>query len=184
MNMTEKTEQLIIIFFIFAFAGWIIELVFRSIYERQFVNPGFHKGPWLPLYGLAGVIIYLVSGMFAGYSILVRMFFYFILCTVLEFLAGIFLLKAFNKQYWDYSINRFNIMGLICPLYSCGWVIISIIVELFILQRVANLAAFIPTDILPKADAVLLSIFLIDFLVSSGLIDKKYYYKIRGRIGR
>jgi uncharacterized membrane protein len=36
--------------------GWVIEVLFRRyVSAKKWVNPGFMKGPWLPLYGF-GVI--------------------------------------------------------------------------------------------------------------------------------
>ncbi len=104
-------EKSIFIFFVFSFTGWLIELVFHSVYERRPVNPGFHFGPWLPIYGFCGVVIYLVAGSLSGYSIPLRMLFYFILCTSVEFFAGLFLEKLF----------RTNGSGIILPTGSTLW---------------------------------------------------------------
>ena len=112
------------------------------------------------------------------------MVFYFFLCSSFEFLAGVFLQRVVHKQYWDYSENRFNIMGLICPLYSFGWVAISILVEIFILPGMKDFVSALPAEGLLRADSMLVLLFTVDFLISSGLFSKKYYYKIRGRFQR
>ena len=174
-------SQLVFIFLIFSFTGWLIELVFRSLYERRLVNPGFHKGPWLPLYGLCGSAIYLVSGSIGSDSILIRIFIYYTLCTSFEFVAGIFLLRVFKRRYWDYSSNRLNFMGLVCPLYSAAWVLISLIVDAFIIPVIQPVTAAIPTSLLTKADVFLMAVFLIDFMVSSGIISNVGLRSLRDR---
>lgn len=173
-------EQLVLIFFLFSFAGWIIEFCFRSIYEKKPVNPGFHLGPWLPLYGFVGIVILFVSEKFTGDFLLIRIFFYLVLCTAFEFFAGVFLERAFHRRYWDYSHNRLNVKGLICPLYSVAWVLISLIVEVFILPQVReNLSAITPEMIL-MADTVLLFIFIADFIYSSGIIGSRSIARLKG----
>ncbi|MBI9105734.1 MAG: putative ABC transporter permease [Spirochaetales bacterium] len=163
-----NTER-IYIFFVFSFIGWVIELIFRSVYEKRLVNPGFHKGPWLPLYGITGLMIVFVSSLLGQQSLFIRMVFYFILSTAVELAAGVFLELGFDKRYWDYSENRFNIMGYICPLYSCGWVLICLIVEFFLLGRLVELIRAIPEDILFRIDFLLLLVFSADFFISSGI---------------
>lgn len=167
------STETIMLYFLFAFTGWVIELIFRSVYEKKPVNPGFHKGPWLPVYGLTGLIIVLVAGSFEGQSIVLKMVFYFVLSSGLELAAGIFLEKAFNRRYWDYRENRFNIRGYICPLYSCAWVLICLVVEYFLLGRMIGLIRMIPDTILARIDAMLLIVFTADFLVSSGIWQEK-----------
>ena len=171
--------RLIFVFFIFSFTGWIIELVYRSIYERRLVNPGFHKGPWLPLYGLSGSLIYLFSEGMAAEPMIVRILFYYLSCTAFEFIAGIFLEKVFHRRYWDYSSNRLNIMGLICPLYSAAWIIISIVVDEFIIPVVQLSTSVISASLMTKIDALLLALFLADFLVSSGIIKENRHNRLK-----
>jgi uncharacterized membrane protein len=36
--------------------------------------------------------------------------------TLLEYIAGLFLLKVANIRLWDYSMMWGNVNGLICPL--------------------------------------------------------------------
>ncbi|MDC7227854.1 MAG: putative ABC transporter permease [Spirochaetales bacterium] len=172
-------DDLVLIFFVFAVLGWLIEVAFRSIYLRHPVNPGFHKGPWLPLYGSAGSVNYLVSSNLSSYPLMLRMLFYLVLCTAFEFLAGVFLEKVFHKRYWDYSEHRFNIRGLVCPVYSIGWVVISVIVELFILPEMQSLIVLIPDNMLLRTDLVLISVFGVDFMFSSGIASRERFNRLR-----
>ncbi|HAK46756.1 MAG TPA: hypothetical protein DCO79_12675 [Spirochaeta sp.] len=175
--------QIVLIFFIFAFMGWIIEFVFRAFDEKHIGNPGLLKGPWLPVYGLTGVIIFLVSGILADHSILLRMLFYLILCTAFEFIAGEFLGKIFHKRLWDYSNYKYNLRGLICPAYSAGWVLIAVLVELFILPEINSAIILLsPSDIL-KAIVPLISVFTVDFLISSGIASREHFNRLKDLIG-
>ena len=172
-------EQLVLVFFIFSSTGWFIELCFRSVYERKPVNPGFHRGPWLPLYGSAGLVIFLVSSSLAGSPLYVRLIFYFVLCTAFEFLAGIFLEVIYHRRYWDYSANRFNIRGLVCPLYSFAWVLISVFVEYFIMPVLMSGLTEIDHRMLVLLDSALLAVFTVDFLFSSGILSRDNYRRLK-----
>lgn len=44
-----------------------------------------------------------------------------VLITFVEFLVGIIVNRVFQMDVWDYSAQRGNIAGQICPLYSILW---------------------------------------------------------------
>ena len=52
--------RLLWIFFIYSFAGWVIETTLAIIKQKRFVNRGVLHGPWLPIYGCGGVLILVV----------------------------------------------------------------------------------------------------------------------------
>ena len=43
--------QIVFIFYLGSTFGWTIELFFRRIVHKEWVNPGFLIGPYLPIYG-------------------------------------------------------------------------------------------------------------------------------------
>ena len=53
----ETVINYILIFFSYAFAGWIIEVTLKLIQYRRFINRGFLAGPWLPIYGFGALLI-------------------------------------------------------------------------------------------------------------------------------
>ena len=58
MKKIEKLRNLMIYFISFAFIGWIYEVALFLIEDHIFVNRGFLYGPWLPVYGFGGIVIY------------------------------------------------------------------------------------------------------------------------------
>ena len=42
----------ILLFFIYSFAGWLMEVITVSIGQKKLVSRGFLIGPYLPIYGL------------------------------------------------------------------------------------------------------------------------------------
>lgn len=46
--------------------------------------------------------------------------------TAVEFIIGYIVNYHLNWNVWDYSSLPFNIMGLVCPLYTALWFVLSI----------------------------------------------------------
>ena len=63
--------NLIIMFFIFCFVGWVWEVSLAFISEGMFVNRGTLHGPWLPIYGTGGVIILVLLKKLLGILLVV-----------------------------------------------------------------------------------------------------------------
>ena len=45
--------------------------------------------------------------------------------TALEYIAGLMSLKVMHLRLWDYSHCWGNIQGLICPLFTFFWGVLS-----------------------------------------------------------
>ena len=56
-NMLIEIEKYIALFFIYSFAGWLMETVQISIRQKKFVNRGFLIGPYCPIYGCGVLLI-------------------------------------------------------------------------------------------------------------------------------
>ena len=59
MILGYSIYELLWLFFIYAFFGWCIEVVFCGLNEGHFINRGFLNGPVCPIYGVGGVIVVL-----------------------------------------------------------------------------------------------------------------------------
>ena len=59
-NLLEKVKKIMIYFICFSFIGWIYEVAIFIIEDHIFVNRGVLYGPWLPVYGFGGSIIFLL----------------------------------------------------------------------------------------------------------------------------
>ena len=122
------------LFFIGSVLGWVLELLYRNLTQRgkKWVNPGFCTGPYLPIYGFGLCVLYLLASL-EQYSLIadpiwnkVVLFIAMALgMTAIEYAAGIFCLKYLKVRLWDYSEFRWNIQGIICPLFSFFWAILG-----------------------------------------------------------
>ncbi|MDM8534957.1 putative ABC transporter permease [Clostridiaceae bacterium HSG29] len=106
--------------------GWILELFYRRYFgkAKDWINPGFLSGPYLPIYGTGVSVLYIVSDLNINFAIKIILFAIF--TTLIEYITGLFFLKYYNARLWDYSNLKFNINGLVSPLYSFFWTILSL----------------------------------------------------------
>ena len=147
------------LFFIGSCLGWCMELLFRRFVSknnprRNWINPGFLAGPYLPLYGfglwgmyeVSHVIKLLVTG-----NIFIDVFIIFlimaIIMTIIEFIAGLIFVKGMNVKLWDYSGEKFNIKGVICLKFTVIWGVLGSVYYFTINTRVENWVAFCTSDI-------------------------------------
>ena len=122
------------LFFVGSVIGWVLELLHRNLTscQRQWINPGFCRGPYLPIYGFGLCALYLLASL-EQYSLTGSPFWNKLLLfaamalgmTLIEYVAGIFCLKYLKVRLWDYSNQKGNIQGVICPLFSLFWAILG-----------------------------------------------------------
>ena len=118
-------EQILFMFFIFCNYGWIQESIIESLYHKRVINRGFLKGPYIPIYGIGGMIMLLVCLPFKenGFAV------YFVgllSCTVLEYFVGWLMETLFHKQFWDYSMLRLTYKNRISLVSSLFWGLLSL----------------------------------------------------------
>lgn len=105
--------------------GWLIELFYVSIVDKKrLINPGFLSGPYIPIYGFSFSFLYIISSI--NIDLYIKIPIFVLGVTLVEFLGGLFFLKIFKLRLWNYQNNKFNILGLICPLFSFYWLLISL----------------------------------------------------------
>ncbi len=111
--------------------GWILELFFRRfVSQKKWMNPGFLTGPYLPIYGSGVVVLYAISNVPLGitsqaWDIVIRILIIGVGMTLIEFIAGLIFIKGLKIKLWDYSNQKGNIMGIICPQFSLIWIAVG-----------------------------------------------------------
>ena len=123
----EYFYDLLFYFMIYSFAGWCGEVVFATIRHGKFVNRGMLHGAYCPIYGF-GLIIVIVCLTPIKDSWLLLFVGSAVLTTVLEFITGFVLDKIFGRRWWDYSDQKFNIGGYICPQFTIVWGIACLLI--------------------------------------------------------
>lgn len=151
-------------FFLYGFLGWVLEVAFFGVTERQFVNRGFLNGPICPIYGVGGTVVILCLTPLKG-SFPLLFIGSVIVTSLLEWLTGYVLEKIYHIRWWDYSDKKFNLGGYICPQFSFYWGIACTALMYFIhpmlydsvifkLSGTIKLAAIIPLAAVFVADII------------------------------
>jgi len=162
-------NQLLAFFFLFSILGWLLETLYRSVSQGRLLNPGFLKGPVVPLYGNAGVFIMITIVFTQNETILTRLLIYFTAITIMEFVTGEVMLRLFKRRYWDYTDNALNVRGHVCLPFSITWAILSLIFEKTLYPLSMMLAGLIDGQQLMLINGVGILILQADFIYSAGI---------------
>lgn len=150
---------------IYSFFGWIIESIYKSILEKQFVNSGFLKGPFCPIYGIAAIFIIITLSSLKD-RIMLLFIVSVIMLSIWEYIVGVFLEKVFKQKYWDYSENKFNLHGRICLKNSIYWGILGVIFIQFVHPFISEKVSLIPIEILFYIILILYVIIISDTIIT------------------
>lgn len=103
----------VLLFFIYSFCGWILEVICKFMSHHKFINRGFFIGPYCPIYGFGAIFITFLLKRYLNdaFTLFVMTM---LLCSILEYATSYFLEKIFKTRWWDYSSYRFHINGRIC----------------------------------------------------------------------
>lgn len=157
--------QWLFFFYFYCFFGWCFESTYVSAKSKKWINRGFMRGPFLPLYGSGGIMMLVVSAPFKENLLLT----YLAGCvgaTVLEYVTGVAMEKIFKVRYWDYSYKKFHFQGHICLSSSLAWGGLTIFMTHFA-HHYVELAVFsISSEVLLILTGVITLIVAIDFTLS------------------
>lgn len=157
--------NLLTYFLIYSFLGWCIESVFKSICTRKLVNSGFLYGPFCPIYGCGAIIMYIFLDDVSSKPF-ITFCLGFVVLSIWEYLVGVFLEKVFNRKYWDYSNNKFNLQGRVCLLNSIFWGILGVLFIDVIHPFVTGLLSNVDDSIIFYSDICIAFIMFIDMIAS------------------
>ena len=143
----EKILSIFFAFTIFSILGWVIEVVYRSIREGRFINPGLLKGPYLILYGTAALVLMASVSFIHEYNIIVKILCYFVITTGLELISGFNAQRFFNVRLWDYADQRFQFKGHICLKFSIYWVLLAFAFEYLLLPIYLDLTSWLSLSV-------------------------------------
>lgn len=157
--------QWLLFFYVYCFIGWCIESTYVSLHKKKWVNRGFMRGPFLPIYGSGAIMMLFVSRPFQENLILVFLA-GMVGATVLEYVTGVCMEALFKVRYWDYSDKRFNFKGHICAGSSLAWGFLTIVMTRVIHRPVEYAVLGIPFSILQPLLFVLTLLFVTDLTLS------------------
>lgn len=172
----------VFIFGMGAMFGWGLEVIYRHVAdpEKRWFNPGFCVGPWLPIYGIGLLTVFLVTYLekiLPIENIALKRIVLFVLMslimTLIELIGGEILLKYFNLRLWDYSNEKFNYKGFICLKFSIFWGLLSAGYYFLIHPLVYDACLWLSKNLIfCFFVGMFMSLFITDFIYSGHLVAK------------
>lgn len=163
--MHYTVDQLVILFFFYSFVGWAWETVYCSLKEKKFQYRGFLYGPYCPVYGFA-VTVVLMATQNSGRRWWEIFLIGFVVATVFEYVASVFLQVCFHLKLWDYSNLWGNIQGRVAPAISLFWGVAVDVLVLFIQPPVMRLVEWIHVNSGGLAASVIIAVMGTDTIIT------------------
>ena len=156
--------SLILIFFCMSFIGWFWEVSSHVILYHSFANRGVLHGPWLPIYGVGGLLILILLKKFREKPA-VEFVLAVILCGVVEYFTGLVLeLTHDGQRWWDYTGFFLNLHGRICAEGLLAFGIGGMIIVYFVAPFLDNYFRKVKLQIIIPVCVALMVIFISDQL--------------------
>lgn len=167
--MLKQVQIYFLLFFIYSFLGWGMEVLNTLRVEKKFVNRGFLVGPYCPIYGYGVLLITLLLKKYQN-DIVVTFIFSILICGLLEYITSYMLEKIFHARWWDYSKRKFNINGRVCLRNLLVFGILGCFIIYVSNPFFINLLNKLPNNALNIITAFLLICNIIDTVISSKVI--------------
>lgn len=162
---------LFLLFMMYSFLGWSLEVICKLIEKRKFINRGFLIGPVCPIYGFGAILITVLLDKYKD-DIIVLFIMAMVIASLLEYFTSYIMEKLFKARWWDYSERKFNLNGRICGenavLFGLGGLFIIYIVQ----PLVSIFINSINVTILNYLTCLFFIIYITDTILSFKIINK------------
>ena len=166
-NTGYSIIQLLQLFAVYSFIGWLVDNVYCLIKDRHRFDRGILKGPYMPIYGVMMIISLLVAHQLEedlAYMIMIL----FVIATAVELFAGILIHLVSSNRYWNYTGRFLNLHGYTCFHHSLKVTLLLAGSLVLVNPILMSFLAITP----PWIDLVFLIVFYICFISDS--IDAIY----------
>ena len=167
--MIDTLRNYVLLFMIYSFIGWVVEIIINLFNKKKFVNRGFLIGPCLPIYGFGSIGIIIFLSKYSNDFITVFCM-GTVLCCVLEYFTSYIMEQLFRARWWDYSNKKFNIAGRICLETAVLFGLGGCIIIYFVNPLLVKLLEIVSPVILNIIVILFIIVFVVDFLVSFKVI--------------
>lgn len=174
----------IFFFFVCSFIGFLWEVLLMYISEGTYINRGFFYGPWLPVYGIGGMLFHLLLGKIGTlmpaphhsfyrptpsenfFRKLSKIFITFLLAMLLgssvELIIGWFIDTFWGLRYWNYSDYPLDFHGYICAGSALVFGVAGVIWICFLSGFFSKLWFYFPAKKRRNLNTILILLFVFD----------------------
>lgn len=157
------------LFFTYSFIGWLVELATVYLETHKFVNRGFLIGPIIPIYGVGGLLIYILLSKYQD-NVITLFILSVVTCGILEYFTSYIMEKIFKNRWWDYSDKKYNINGRVCLEFACLFGIGALIMIYYLNPLFINFYHSINPTLLNILASIAIILFIIDCSLSFNII--------------
>ena len=93
----DKVYLYFLLFLIYSFIGWIMEICVTFYKSKKIINRGFLIGPYCPIYGYASIIMILYLNHYKDNPLTVFLL-AVVICTFIEYIISYIMEKLFNAR--------------------------------------------------------------------------------------
>ena len=149
-------------FCIYCMLGWIQESVIESLHHRRPINRGFLQGPYIPIYGVGGLLLLFICQPFRenGFGVFIVAM---LSCTTLEYFTGWLMETVFHKQFWDYSMFKLVYKNRISLISSLFWGVMGLFVTYVVTDATVFVLDSLPYKFICVVAVVVSLVMTIDF---------------------
>lgn len=158
-------SEIALLFFIYSFLGWCVEVAFVAVTVGKVTNRGFLNGPVCPIYG-CGMIGVLLALLPVEKNVWLLFLGGMVICSAVELFGGWILDKIFHMRWWDYSDEKFNIGGYVCLAFSFMWGMAVVFAVKFVHHPIMAVVKKIPFQIQVIIVVVCGVVFVVDMIVT------------------
>lgn len=163
-------------FIVYSFLGWVWESCYVSVCQRRWVNRGFINGPFVTIYGVGAVTIYVLLRPLAGNPAALYLG-GVAAATCLEYVTGVLMEAAFHTNWWDYSDKKFNFQGKICLGSSVAWGFFTLLLFYVLHPWISRAVDLVPQNVGSVLIVIWLAGYAVDFSFSAAAA-----FNLRGRL--
>lgn len=160
-----------ILFFIYSFLGWLMEVILSLITEHRFVNRGFLLGPCCPIYGFGSLLLYFLLKSYTDNFIVLFILTMFI-CSLLEYTTSYIMEKIFKLRWWDYTNMKYNLNGRICLETMTPFSLLGALTIKYITPNLLKIINSFSSKIILIISIILITIFIVDIIISLTIVFK------------
>lgn len=152
----------VLLFFLISFAGWLWEVAIYLVTEHAWINRGIYLGPYLPIYGAGGLLLWFLFHCLHEKKLLTFLLSAAV-CSVVEYVTSVFLEWKWGMRWWDYSEFPLNLNGRICLLGAVCFGLGGMLLNCYLMPAYMRIYHKIP----PRQRRILCGILLLIFVLDA-----------------
>ena len=167
--MFNKICFYFMLFLLYSFIGWSIEVIGQLLEKHRFINRGFLVGPICPIYGWGCIAMILTLTKYkSDFFLLFAMA--IVICSILEYFTSYFMEKLFHVRWWDYTRRKYNLNGRICAETMIPFGILGCLVIYIVNPILSSILLKISVSTLNIIAIILFVIYVIDNIISLSIM--------------